>query len=302
MSNTSKAYLAGITQAIIIGLSFLFIKMSLEVTMPLDILAHRFSVAFIGATLFLWLFKTKITITLKEVLSLSLIAIFYPTFLFLFQVLALYYTSSSEAGIIQAITPITTMIFAFLILREYVNFKQIIAILLSVVGVIFIFFMKGTDPLSLNIIGSVFMLFSTISSSMYNVLVRKYSQKITVFTITYVMIIYGFVIFNATSIINHLLNDNIDTYFSPFLDMKFVIAIIYLGILSTLVTSFLSNYALSKIKASQVSVFANVSTLITILAGIFILKEAFYWYHFLGGILIIGGAFLANFYSHTKVD
>ena len=121
MSNTSKAYLAGITQAIIIGLSFLFIKMSLEVTMPLDILAHRFSVAFIGATLFLWLFKTKITITLKEVLSLSLIAIFYPTFLFLFQVLALYYTSSSEAGIIQAITPITTMIFASWVLGEKIT-------------------------------------------------------------------------------------------------------------------------------------------------------------------------------------
>lgn len=302
MSNNLKAYLAAIIQAIFIGLSFLFVKMALEISHPLDVVAHRFSIAFISATLLILITKTKLNITLKEVLSLSLIAIFYPTFLFLFQVLGLYYTSSSEAGIIQAITPITTLIIAFLILKERANSKQIIAMLLSVSGVIFIFYMKGTDPQNLSILGSILILLSTMSASMYNVLSRKFSKKMNILTITYVLIVYGFIIFNVIAITNHLLNNTLNIFFEPFMNIKFIISILYLGIISTLITSFLSNYALSKIKASQVSIFANVSTLITILAGIIILNEDFYWYHLLGALLIIVGAILINYFSEVKKE
>lgn len=76
-------------------------------------------------------------------------------------------------------------------------------------------------------------------------------------------------------------------FFQPFSNIKFLLAILYLGILSSLGTSYLSNYALSKIAAAQMSVFSNVATLITIIAGVLFLNEAFHFYHLIGEIMII---------------
>lgn len=83
-------------------------------------------------------------------------------------------------------------------------------------------------------------------------------------------------------------------FFQPFSNIKFLLAILYLGILSSLGTSYLSNYALSKI-AAQMSVFSNVATLITIIAGVLFLNEVFHFYHLIGGIMIIIGVIRTNF-------
>lgn len=74
-------------------------------------------------------------------------------------------------------------------------------------------------------------------------------------------------------------------------------AILYLGILSSLGTSYLSNYALSKIDASRMSVFSNFAKLITILAGVIFLKEEFHLYHITGSIIIIIGVVGTNYLS-----
>ncbi|MCY9002375.1 EamA family transporter [Peribacillus frigoritolerans] len=43
------------------------------------------------------------------------------------------------------------------------------------------------------------------------------------------------------------------------------------------------------------SVFSNVATLITIVAGVLFLQEAFHLYHLIGGIMIIIGVVGENF-------
>lgn len=51
---------------------------------------------------------------------------------------------------------------------------------------------------------------------------------------------------------------------------------------------------LSKIEASKMSVFSNLGTVISIIAGVIFLKEEIYYYHILGSILIIIGVIGAN--------
>lgn len=46
-SMNKLVYLAAVAYAMVIGLSFLFTKLSLDVAEPIDILAHRFTVSFI---------------------------------------------------------------------------------------------------------------------------------------------------------------------------------------------------------------------------------------------------------------
>ena len=96
-----KAYSAATLVAIIIGMSFLFVKITLEYTSPLDALAHRFTIAFLAVVVALMYKKKSIKLSKKNVLSISLLAIFYPVLFFGFQVFGLVYASSSEAGIFR---------------------------------------------------------------------------------------------------------------------------------------------------------------------------------------------------------
>jgi opine dehydrogenase len=69
----------------------------------------------------------------------------------------------------------------------------------------------------------------------------------------------------------------------------------YLGILSSLVTSMLTNYVLSKIEAARMSVFGNLGTVVSIFAGSFFLKEPIYLYHIVGSLMIITGVIGTNY-------
>lgn len=294
-SNNTKAYLAAILYALIIGLSFLFTKIALTVTNPMNILAHRFTISFIAASipvLFGWI---KLNIKGKDMLSILPLALFYPTLFFAFQAFGLVYISSSEAGIVQATVPVFTMILAAVFLKENISFLQKISLLLSVCGVIYIFLMKGIELKSTSFFGIALIVLSALSSACYSVLARKASKKYRLMDLTYIMIVIGFLSFNTISASDYIIHGTFADYFKPFTKPLFLISVLYLGILSSLITSLLTNYSLSKIDATKMSVFSNLSTLITMLAGVIFLHEELKSYHVIGAIMIIIGIIGTNF-------
>lgn len=297
MNNQTKGYMAATSYAFIIGFSFLFVKYTLQRATPIDILAHRFTVSFVAATLVAIFFKIKITMDLKSLLKLLPLALFYPTLFFGFQVYGLARTTATESGIIQATIPIFTLLLASLFLKEKTNRWQRLSIYLSVLGVIYIFVMKGNGIHLSNNIGPLLILLSCISSSFYSVLARKMTQQYPLFIMTYVITAIGFFIFNGLAVFQHITSGTLSSYFEPFTHFDFLISILFLGILSSLCTSFLSNYALSKIDASKVSVFGNLSTLITMLTGSVFLNEILTYYHVIGAILVILGVIGTNYFS-----
>ncbi len=301
MSEKRKAYIAAISYACIIGLSFMFVKVTLTVASPTDILAHRFTFAFIGIVILMVFTKNKLTIKKYDLLKILPLAILYPIVFFTFQVLGLAKISSSEAGIIQATIPIFTLALAGLLLKEKATRGQLVFISLSVLGVIYMLIMNGANATTGNVIGSGLILLSALAASLYNVLARRLTKQYSLLILTYVMTLCGFVIFNGVALGNHLMNGTIDEFFQPLTHVDFVIAILYLGLLSSLGTSYLSNYALSKLEASKMSVFSNFATLITILAGVLFLQEVFHLYHFIGGIIIIIGVIGTNYFGQRQV-
>ncbi|MCT8977692.1 DMT family transporter [Clostridium sp. CX1] len=297
MENSVKrnTYFAATLYALIIGFSFLFVKLALIVTDPLNILAHRFTISFVVASIpvvFGWI---KLDITFKDMLPILPISLFYPTLFFAFQAFGLVYISSSEAGIIQATIPIFTMILATFFLKENSSRLQKLSLILSVSGVIYIFVMKGIDLKPASSIGTLMIILSSLSSAGYNVLARKITKKYKILDLTYMMTFIGFLSFNLISIIDHGIHGTINVYFKPFINPLFLISVLYLGILSSLITSLLSNYTLSKIEASKMSVFNNLSTLITMIAGVIFLQESLSYFHIIGAVMIIGGVIGTNF-------
>ncbi|MBA4537874.1 EamA family transporter [Bacillus aquiflavi] len=294
---TGKAYIAAFTYSFIIGFSFLFLKLTLTVADPIDTLAHRFTASFIAIlipVIFGWI---KLTIQLKDIIRILPLALFYPTMFFAFQIFGLVYTTSSEAGIVQATIPIFTLILATIFLKEKTTIWQKLSIILSVSGVIYIFIMKGTALNVANLKGTLLLLISAFSFAGYSVLARPLTKKFTPTDLTFMMMTIAFLTFNSISLMKNGFNGSLHLYIKPLLSPMFVIAILYLGVLSSLVTALLSNYVLSKIEASKMSVFGNLSTLVSIIAGAVFLHEQLYYYHIIGASMIILGVIGTNFLS-----
>ena len=300
MLQNKKAYLAALLYTCIIGFSFMFVKLSLTVANPLDTLAHRFTISLLVAIILVLFKKIRLNITIKDIVVILPIAVLYPALFFSFQVFGLVYTSSSEAGIIQATIPIFTLVFATFFLKEHTTKWQKSFTILSVVGVIYIFVMKDLNVEIANLKGAILILLSALSSAGYNVLARKMTKRYQIFELTFIMTIIGCVVFNSMAITNHITNHTLTHYFLPFTNEKFLFAILYLGILSSLCTSFLSNYALSKIEASKMSVFSNLATLITMIAGVIFLHEKLHYFHIVGAIIIVIGVIGTNFSGNLK--
>ncbi|MED0673519.1 DMT family transporter [Aneurinibacillus aneurinilyticus] len=283
------AYIAALLYAFIIGFSFIFVKLALLAADPLNTLAHRFTVAFLVASIPIVFGWIKLNIKPRDMLLILPLTLFYPTMFFAFQTFGLVYASSSEAGIIQATVPIFTLILATYFLKEHTNRWQKLCIVLSVTGVIYIFTMQGIAIESTNFKGTILILFSTLSVSGYNIVARSLTKKYKLSDLTYMMTAIGFLCFNLFSLIHHAVNGSIHLYFQPFTNMTFLISIVFLGVLSSLITSFLSNYALSQIEASKISVFSNLATFIAIMAGVVFLHEKLAYFHIIGAIMIVLG-------------
>lgn len=283
------AYLAAVLYAFIIGFSFFFVKLALTAAGPLDILAHRFTIAFCAALVPLLCGWVKIAIRPKDVLFMLPLALFYPVMFFAFQAFGLVYTSSSEAGIIQASIPILTMMLASYVLKERFSKRQFFFTVLSAAGVACIFLMKSANIEAANLKGAALILLSALSSAGYSVLARKMTRTFGSLELTYVITAAGFLFFNGIAVFGHAADGTLTGFFAPYAHPVFVLAIVYLGVLSSFATSFLSNYALSKIEAAKMSMFNHLATLVTILAGIAFLGETLEWFHLIGSIMIIAG-------------
>jgi DMT superfamily drug/metabolite transporter len=290
MNEKTKAYLAALSFSTIIGFSFLFTKVALGFASPLTNLAHRYTVAAIVLFILQQSKVIQVKLTKEDILSILPMSLFYPLLFFMFQSFALQYISSSEAGILQALVPIITLILASVFLKEKTTFIQKFFLCLSVAGVIYIFLSKGANlGVETGILGFMLMLGSVFSNAINNILSKYKGGQYRAIDLTVVVILVGFLVFNSLSLVTHFLSGNLMSYFEPLGHLSYLISILYLGILASIVTASLSIYAIVRLGASTVSVFGNLGTVLTIVAGAVFLHEPIYAYHIIGASLIIGG-------------
>ncbi len=294
-----KPILAGITVAVIFGLSFTFTKGALEHVDPFHLLGLRF----LFASSFLWILKFLKVISIdfrgKRMKPLFFLGLFQPVLYFICEVNGVNLTSASESGMMISLIPVVVAILGAVFLNEYPTRKQIFFILLSVSGVLFISFMRGTEVEG-NILGIFVLLGAVISAGIFNILSRKSSLYFRAIDITFFMMNTGMVVFNGIALSQHAMKGEVHLYFQPLFQWQVMMAVTYLGILSSVVAFFMLNYMLSKLEASKSAVFGNLVTLISILAGVLILGEDFFWFHIVGAFLILLGVWGTNFYGIRK--
>lgn len=288
--------LAGLLVAIIFGFSFTFTKGALEILDPFHLLGLRF----LFASILLWTLRLlrviKINFSGRRMKPLFFLALFQPVLYFICEVTGVDMTSASESGMMISLIPVVAAILGVIFLREKPSKKQWVFILLSVAGVIFITIMRESEVEG-NFIGMLVLLGAVFSAGAFNILSRKSSIYFNAIEITFFMMMVGLVVFNGIAITDHLLRGEIQTYLKPLLNPTALFAVAYLGILSSVVAFFMLNFMLSKIEATKSAVFGNLVTVVSIIAGILVLGEPFYWFHVVGAILILLGVWGTNYYG-----
>ncbi len=301
--NCFKKYLpilAGIVYSAIFGFSFLFTKNSLDYISPYQLLAYRFAVAAVFMSL-LQVFKIiNINLKGKKIGLLLFLGLVQPIAYFSFETTGISYTTSAEAGLMISLIPVFVVILSSIILKEKPGKLQFLFVLLSVAGVIFITLMRGSIEIDNNYRGLLFLSGAVLAAALYNILSRKLSFSFNSYEITYIMMWTGAIFFNIIALIQQ--RGDLRLYIEPFANTQVLVAVVYLGIFSSLLAFFLLNYTIAKINAIKAAVFANMTTVIAIIAGIIFRNEPFYWFQIIGSIIIITGVFGTNYsgYKRTK--
>jgi drug/metabolite transporter (DMT)-like permease len=297
-------HIAGILFSLIFGFSFMFSKIALDYVTPMGLIAYRFLLAFIVFEILRLTKVVKIRFQKELLIPILLVAFFQPILYFIFETYGLAKTPSSEAGMMIALIPIFVTILSTLFLNEKPTLVQVMFIALSFSGVVLIQVLNGGVIGGSSFLGIALLLLAVISAALFNIASRNASKKVNPFEITYFMMLTGAFVFNAIYLIQLLINGNINTYFTSFSSFTVIGPILYLGIVASIGGFFLVNFALSKLPAHVSSIYANLSTVVAVIAGYVFLNEALNWYHIVGGIMIILGVYgtaRVNFRKQIRV-
>lgn len=118
---------------------------------------------------------------------------------------------------------------------------------------------------------------------------RQIKNIFTPIEITFAIVVSGFLFFNTATFVHGFATDTLDDYFALFGNTKFLLATAYLGIFCIMFTAQLMSYMMAHMPAVQGTLYGNVSTAISIIAGTIFLSEPLQAYHIICAGLIVAG-------------
>lgn len=263
---------AALAANVIFGFSFIFSKMALQAAHPLLILAVRFLFAFLCLNLLMLTGVVKINLRGKKKGRLILMGIAQPLCYFIFELYGLSMTSSALSGVIISLVPVAVVILCSL-LGERPTALQAVCTVVSIAGVSAISILSSTDGQN-SPLGIILLCLAVISAAVFNILSRSEAATFSPFERTYVMFLIGsigFTVIAACALGNELPQQ----LAAAFTDSRFIVAELYLSVLSSIGAFMLYNYSTSVISAIQSSSFSNIITVVSVAAGVIILGDPF---------------------------
>ncbi len=266
----SKAIAAAIATQVFWGLSFLASSIGQEDASPFVLMSYRFDIAIIALTIPVLLGRQKLRLRGKNIKPLLLLGSMEPCLYFIGEQYGLKYSSSAFSGIMIAVIPIVTIIMAAAFLGERPSRKQWLFSLLSIAGIIVITLAENSGG-SITFKGFAFLCLAVVTGSAYSVVSCGLSGRFSVFERTYFMQMMGAVFFTTLALAEN--GGSIAAVLAPAADMCFLLAALFLALGASVAGYSLFNYSVSHAPMANVIIFQNLTTVISVAAGIFILGE-----------------------------
>ena len=195
------------------------------------------------------------------------------------------------SGVLMISTiPVMIMFISSLLNIEKTNIFQIIGVVLSLTGVVFII-TKADLELIKNFDfnkGDLTMVIAMLSWATYSTLLKKKKYEISQITLLQVVITFGFIFLIPIYFIEMNMGYIIK------LEKPFYLTLAYVVIFPGLTSFFFWIRGIAIIGANRAGVFLHLMPIFGAIMAMIIFDEKFMFYHFLGAIFIIAGITLSN--------
>ena len=282
-----KAYFATFFSIFIWGITFISTKILLNDFTPIEILFNRFLLGFI--LLMIIYPKNNKIYPKKDEFLFALTGLSGVTLYYLFENIALNYSLASNVGILVAIGPLFTGIFASIFLKEKLKFNFFIGFIFSIIGIAVITF-NGKFILKLNPIGDMFALLAAVMWGVYSVLVKAVGDLgYDSVCITKKTFIYG-LIFMIPILFFMKFDVNINDYIKP----VNIINILFLSFVACTLCFITWAYSTRILGAVKNNTYIYLIPIVTAATSKIVLNENITPLAILGILLILSGVIISE--------
>tara|TARA_B100000073_G_scaffold286908_1_gene248699 strand:+ start:120 stop:1019 length:900 start_codon:yes stop_codon:yes gene_type:complete len=219
------------------------------------------------------------------ILGITSITIFNSTVYY-----SLYYMQVISGVLMISTIPVWIMFISFILGIEKTNKFQIVGVILSLLGVLFIITKSDLEVIK-NLAfnrGDLIMALGMFAWALYSALLKKKTYEISQITLLEVVIISGLIFLIPIYILEMIFGNQI-VFGKPF-----ILTLSYVVIFPGLASFFFWIKGISIIGANRAGVFLHLMPVFGSIMAIFLFNEKFMFYHLLGAIFIIAGITLSN--------
>ena len=271
--NTLRATLAAVCCHAFWGLSFLASRTGLDAAPVFVLLSHRFLLSFLMMHAFPRQLG-RLREARESLLPLLALGLAQPVIYFLGEQYGILHSTTGFSGVMIAMIPVVSTLAAWPILKERPSGGQLLFSLLSVGGVVGIGLMNRSSGV-LDGIGVLALLVAVCGAAAYTLLSRRICAKTSPFVRTYAMMGVGAAAFTVLAFLQ--CKGSLAAYLRPFETGAYLPAVLFLSLICSVLCFFLSSYAITRLRVAQETVFSNLTTAVSVFAGVLILHEPFTW-------------------------
>lgn len=271
--------LTAITVTVIFwGYSFVSTKILLRDLPPVTIAFFRQIIAAAALLILLYVKKLFVRMPLKDILLLFASSFFGIVLYFLFENTGLKHTTASNGSIIVAAVPVFTLITESLFYKFKITLRVIICVIISILGVFLVIFERGIDFSSSYTKGNLLMIAAMVTWVIYTIVCKSLTGKYKGIVITAYQMIAAAILYIPFIIPEIGQWKAISVYSTANL--------LYLGLFCSALAYYLYNTAVKSLGATVSSMFLNLIPVVSIIGGVFVLKETVSFIQ-IGGMLLI---------------
>lgn len=204
--------------------------------------------------------------------------------------IAVHYTTSINAALINAPTPALIALLSFIFLKEKVHIRHILGIVFSIIGVTWIVSRGSLEALlsfSINK-GELWMLVAITSWSIYSVIVKKNTGKLPAAGSFLVTIIIGIIIIAPFAVYEWVVAKPMIITFSS------ILGFLYIGIFASIVAFLSWNKAVADLGPGKASPFLNLIPIFASIFAITFIGESLTSAQLIGGAITIFGVLITT--------
>ena len=258
---------------------------------PMSLVFFRWSLVW----LILLPFTYKEIINYKEVILKNLPLLFFLALTSVglfnsFTYLALVHTQVINASLFNTAIPAMIILLCFIFKIEKTNRFQIMGLILSVLGILSIITKLDFNILlSLNFNkGDIIMIGGVITWGLYSSFLKKKKFTLPLLTLVHILCTFG-LLFILPQFLFEISQGKIIKF-----DINLSYILIYLALFPSIGSYYCWAGAVSIIGANRAGIFLSLIPLFSTILAMFFFNENFYFFHFIGSVLIVLGLILSN--------